>query len=256
MKRTLLAAVLALVVHGLLLETDFSWLPTKKPMRSKPLPVTVTLSYLHFEKPEPEPVVQKQRLIPEKRLPVVDPETIPPKPATPPKKKPKRIAPIKEILKKPVTQKKKPLPPKPSMPLEKQKPMEKPKVRPPKTPPPPVMETRLDRKPEDPSASQPTKSSGETVRTLQEIKPIYRSNPPPKYPRMARRKKYQGVVILDVLVNQNGGVGDIRIFRSSGYSILDKAAINAVKGWLFEPGKRGDMPVDMRVTVPVHFRLR
>ena len=89
-----------------------------------------------------------------------------------------------------------------------------------------------------------------------EAVPLYKVNPLPEYPRIARKRGYQGTVVLEVLVDQNGRVGDLRLFTSSGYSILDKKAMASVKGWLFEPGMKGDKKVDMWVRVPVRFELK
>lgn len=90
---------------------------------------------------------------------------------------------------------------------------------------------------------------------LTEARPLYKENPAPRYPRIARRRGYQGTVILEVLVNRNGKVGDVRVFRSSGYSVLDRAATESVKEWVFQPGKRGKQTVDMWVRIPVRFQL-
>ncbi len=90
---------------------------------------------------------------------------------------------------------------------------------------------------------------------VREAVPLYKVNPPPKYPRLARKRGYQGTVVLDVLVNQNGRVGDLRLFTSSGYSILDRKAMESVKVWLFEPGMKGHKKLDMWVRVPVRFEL-
>ena len=86
--------------------------------------------------------------------------------------------------------------------------------------------------------------------------PLYKVNPPPEYPRLARKRGYQGTVVLDVLVDQNGKVGDLRLFTSSGHSILDRKAMASVKEWLFEPGLKGDKKLDMWVRVPVRFELK
>ncbi|MBW1768802.1 MAG: energy transducer TonB [Deltaproteobacteria bacterium] len=91
---------------------------------------------------------------------------------------------------------------------------------------------------------------------IREAVPVYRKNPSPKYPRAARRRGYQGTVIMEVLVNREGRVEDLRLFRSSGYTVLDKRAMSSVKNWLFEPGMRGDEKVEMWVKVPIRFRLR
>ena len=89
-----------------------------------------------------------------------------------------------------------------------------------------------------------------------EAVPLYKVNPLPEYPRIARKRGYQGTVVLEVLVDQNGRVGDLRLFTSSGYSILDRKAMASVKRWLFEPGMKGDKKVDMWVRVPVRFELK
>jgi protein TonB len=61
---------------------------------------------------------------------------------------------------------------------------------------------------------------------------------------------------LDVLVNKNGKVNDLKIFKSSGHPLLDNAATSTVKHWLFEPGMIGDEKVDMWVRVPIRFELK
>ena len=95
-----------------------------------------------------------------------------------------------------------------------------------------------------------------TANAIQEARPIYRSNPPPTYPRIARIRGYQGDVMLDVLVNKNGTVGDLKVIKSSGYPLLDRAAKSSVKNWLFEPGMVGKEKVKMWVRVPIRFELR
>lgn len=92
--------------------------------------------------------------------------------------------------------------------------------------------------------------------TMVEARPLYRVNPPPKYPAMARKRGYTGQVVLDVLVGQNGNVVDLRLFSSSRYDVLDKAAIASVKTWTFDPGMRGDEKVEMWVRVPIRFELK
>ena len=89
-----------------------------------------------------------------------------------------------------------------------------------------------------------------------EAVPLYKVNPLPEYPRIARKRGYQGTVVLEVLVDRNGRVGDLRLFTSSGHSILDRKAMASVKGWLFEPGMKGDKKLDMWVRVPVRFQLK
>ncbi|RLB39870.1 MAG: hypothetical protein DRH12_10910 [Deltaproteobacteria bacterium] len=89
-----------------------------------------------------------------------------------------------------------------------------------------------------------------------EARPAYLKNPPPPYPAIARRRGYQGTVILEVLVSKDGAVKDLRVFKSSGHKELDKTAMRAVKKWIFEPGKKGSTPIDMWVKVPIRFVLK
>lgn len=83
----------------------------------------------------------------------------------------------------------------------------------------------------------------------------YLKNPPPEYPRSARRRNQQGTVMLDVRVMTNGNPKHIRIEESSGYAMLDEAALAAVKQWKFVPAKRGSQLVEANVVVPIEFRI-
>ena len=85
--------------------------------------------------------------------------------------------------------------------------------------------------------------------------PRYEVNFPPAYPSIARRRGYQGSVILSVKVLINGTAGELIIKKSSGHSILDRTALRAVKQWKFKPASRMGVPVTMWVDVPVRFIL-
>jgi protein TonB len=56
-------------------------------------------------------------------------------------------------------------------------------------------------------------------------------------------------------VGEKGEVVDLKIFQSSGYAILDRASLKAVRNWRFEPARRGPRPIAMWVKVPVRFKL-
>jgi protein TonB len=86
--------------------------------------------------------------------------------------------------------------------------------------------------------------------------PNYKENRPPSYPLLARRRSYEGTVILDVLVGSDGTVDSIKLAQSSGHETLDRAAIKSVRKWIFHPGKRGDEALEMWVTVPIRFQLK
>lgn len=91
---------------------------------------------------------------------------------------------------------------------------------------------------------------------IQQAAPLYQVNPPPKYPRLARRRGLEGLVVLEVLVDVLGRVKDFHIFESSGHSVLDRAAVKAVRRWKFNAGTVGGTVKDMWVKVPVRFRLK
>ncbi|HZQ67883.1 MAG TPA: energy transducer TonB [Terriglobales bacterium] len=83
-------------------------------------------------------------------------------------------------------------------------------------------------------------------------RPIYQ--PDPEYSEEARRAKYQGTVILYVVVGPDGRPHDIRIVRSLGMG-LDEKAIEAVKTWRFDPARKNAQPVSVQISVEVTFRL-
>lgn len=83
----------------------------------------------------------------------------------------------------------------------------------------------------------------------------YAHNPWPVYPEQARREGWEGTVILRVLVDQEGRSKWIEVSRSSGFVILDGAAVETVKRWRFHPARYGDRRVESWVKVPIIFRL-
>ena len=79
-------------------------------------------------------------------------------------------------------------------------------------------------------------------------------DPDPEYSEEARKAKYQGVVVLWLVVSAEGKPYDIRVQRSLGMG-LDEKAIEAVKQWRFEPAKKDGHPVPVMINVEVNFRL-
>lgn len=86
--------------------------------------------------------------------------------------------------------------------------------------------------------------------------PCYKSSPPPKYPEMARRRGYEGEVLLSVMISVDGTVIALKVKESSGHPILDRAAMKAVALWEFEPARRMRTPIPLSVDIPVRFVLR
>jgi TonB family protein len=103
----------------------------------------------------------------------------------------------------------------------------------------------------------------ERIKMLNEIvvstfaKPLPDSikNTPPVYPEIDRKEGHEGVVILLVDINATGEVTDVKVIQSSGYSLLDQSALDAVRQWRFAAATRNKKPVFARVKIPVRFKL-
>jgi TonB family protein len=84
--------------------------------------------------------------------------------------------------------------------------------------------------------------------------PIPTVRPEPEYSEEARRAKWQGAVLLQLVVDENGIPLDIKVVRSLGLG-LDQKAIEAVQQWRFKPGLKDGKPVPVVATIEVNFRL-
>jgi TonB family protein len=76
----------------------------------------------------------------------------------------------------------------------------------------------------------------------------------PEYSEEARKAKYQGTVLLKVLVDASGQVANVDVARSLGLG-LDEKAMAAVRQWKFRPGTKDGKPVIMQAQVEMNFRL-
>jgi TonB family protein len=76
----------------------------------------------------------------------------------------------------------------------------------------------------------------------------------PEYSEEARKAKYQGTVVLYVEVDSAGKARNLRVVKSLGLG-LDEKAIEAVNKWKFRPGFKDGKPVTVAATIEVNFRL-
>ena len=121
--------------------------------------------------------------------------------------------------------------------------------------PPPVV-AKVESLPEPPPpAPQPKPVETMESVVIQEARPQYDLNPPPRYPRVARERGWQGTALLRVEVLSSGQAGQITILESSGYRMLDEVSVEAVRGWKFQPARRGDDVLPSWVEVPINFKL-
>jgi periplasmic protein TonB len=87
-------------------------------------------------------------------------------------------------------------------------------------------------------------------------KVISLNNPKPIYPKLARRRGIEGVVLLSVQVSAKGEVVGVNIKKGSGYNLLDRAAKKAVERWQFIPAQRMGRHVAATVKLPIQFQLK
>jgi TonB family protein len=83
-------------------------------------------------------------------------------------------------------------------------------------------------------------------------KPVF--SPDPEYSEEARKAKYQGTVVLGLVVGPDGRPRDMKVLRSLGLG-LDEKAIEAVRNWRFDPAVKDNKPVAVYISVEVDFRL-
>ena len=82
--------------------------------------------------------------------------------------------------------------------------------------------------------------------------PIYKPAPP--YSKEAREAKYQGTVVLWIVVDAEGNVSQVQVVKPLGLG-LDEKAVQTVRTWKFKPAMRNAVPVAVHVSVEVSFRL-
>ena len=127
----------------------------------------------------------------------------------------------------------KPLPPDPAMPKLREPPLSPPQfAQPPQLSAPAPRQAKVDAPP----------------RPKRSIKP--------DYPRGARQRGEQGDVVLEIRVNAQGGVDDVKVAVSSGFAELDEAAVRAAKAARFSPARSGREPVASTARLKLQFKLK
>ena len=246
--RMFIASFLAIALHVGLINFEFVPEPISVPEVSLPRSISVSLGQKSMvAEPEQQPL--KTQTEPESYLPTLEP-------AVPEKKdfniprpelsqnKIKQQSEIKEVIKEPFLEKK--------LPAEHEKKKIPKEIK--------ASSPTVSRKTDVPAESQQKivqRQSGVLQPgTVQTAYPRYNENSPPPYPRLARKRGQEGTTILQVLVNKEGRVADLKIAVSSNFSLLDRAAMKAVRKWSFEPGRKGQERISMWVKVPLTFKLK
>ena len=84
--------------------------------------------------------------------------------------------------------------------------------------------------------------------------PIPEQSPQPEYPASALRSGQTGTVRVRVEVDAQGVPGAVVIVDRSGSRDLDRAAVDAVKNWRFQPALRNGQAVSGVIEIPFDFR--
>lgn len=84
--------------------------------------------------------------------------------------------------------------------------------------------------------------------------PVAKFTPEPDFSEEARKAKFQGTVTLSAIIGPDGRPRNLKVVRSLGMG-LDEKALEKVRTWLFEPGKRNGQPVSVAMTLEVDFHL-
>jgi periplasmic protein TonB len=100
----------------------------------------------------------------------------------------------------------------------------------------------------------PAKPRVQAARAVK-ARPDYLKNSPPIYPAAARHRHEEGLVLLAVEVADDGHAARVGVEKSSGFELLDDAAVEAVLRWEFQPARIGPVAVASRVSVPIRFEL-
>ena len=80
-------------------------------------------------------------------------------------------------------------------------------------------------------------------------------SPDPGYSEEASKAKFEGTCVLSLIVGTDGNARDIKVERSIGKG-LDEKAIDAIKTWKFEPGTKDGVPVATQIDIEVTFHLK
>ena len=102
--------------------------------------------------------------------------------------------------------------------------------------------------PPPPPPTQPVRVGG-NIKPPQKVKHVN-----PVYPPIAQSARVQGIVIIEATIGPSGAVQDAKTLRS--IPLLDQAALDAVRQWVFTPTLLNGVPVPVIMTVTVQFTLQ
>lgn len=108
--------------------------------------------------------------------------------------------------------------------------------------------------PESSAATAPATPAPVAIAPTDRPVPLPGQSPPPAYPAAALRRGDSGTVVVRVEVDANGLPLDAKITQRSGSRELDRAALDAVRGWRFQPAQSNGQPMAGSLEIPFDFK--
>lgn len=123
-------------------------------------------------------------------------------------------------------------------------------------PPAPALPTPIDEGAQSgmPIANAPVASAPVALAPGEQPVPIKGQMPPPRYPGAALRRGESGTVLVRVEVDTAGMPAGVALVQRSGSRDLDRAAMEAVRAWRFQPAQRNGQPIAASLVIPIDFK--
>ena len=123
-------------------------------------------------------------------------------------------------------------------------------------PPAPALPTPIDEatQPSMPVADAPVASTPAALAPGEQPVPIKGQMPPPRYPGAALRRGEGGTVLVRVEVDAAGMPAGVALVQRSGSRDLDRAAMEAVRQWRFQPAQRNGQAIAASLVIPIDFK--
>lgn len=117
-----------------------------------------------------------------------------------------------------------------------------------------TVKVRPEEQPQEVKVSQPVAYKTIVRGTETDIKNMSIYNPAPIYPETARQNDWEGRVVLEAVITADGRIKELTVSRSSGFRVLDQAAVKTVRTWVFKASRYG-FPAERFLSIPVEFKL-
>ncbi|MGH8062509.1 MAG: energy transducer TonB [Pseudoxanthomonas sp.] len=123
-------------------------------------------------------------------------------------------------------------------------------------PPAPTLPAPIDesKQPGMPIANAPAASAPVALAPGEQPVPIKGQMPPPRYPGAALRRGESGTVLVRVEVDASGMPAGVALVQRSGSRDLDRAAMEAVREWRFQPAQRNGQAIAASLVIPIDFK--